>query len=431
MKKLIGILALLALVNTANAELLKNFKYDGKITVDAYSAKNTADFYSKKGDTASDANTRVELNAGFDLTEDVNAAVSAVKCDRQYGNNSQTVAGGTIDAFTFEQAYLNLKGVLGIDHKIGRQYYGSEGDLVIYYGPRNFPYAYNATPANALSVSGLDGWTGWYKNDKLTVHGLVAKQKQGAASRPDVGDIDVSGVVGKYDLMEMLNIGAYAYEYKNYNNSANAATADQTLDIAGVKADGRLSQLNLNYYGEIAKNYGHKAAGVNYTGTGFLVGAKMNLDLIGKWTFMGEFASGTGDKASLKKDEGFTTLNSDYRPGVIFSGIFGNSGLNNLTTWNLGATWNTPMFEKLTLGGKLLHYGYSEKVTSTVNAQTTDTIGNELDLTAAWQHSENVGLMAYYGAFLPTSKYTKYALDNAAAKDDMATVLGAALNVKF
>lgn len=424
MKKLTGILALLVFAgNIASAELLKDFKHDGKVTVNGYTTKNNNVFDSKKKQTTSDVDTRVELNMGFSVTQDVDAVVSAVKCNRQYNGASENIDGITA-AVTFEQAYLNLKGVLGVDHKIGRQYYGDAGSIVLYYGPTPWPYA-NGIAGNGLGKSGLDGWTGWYKNDKLAVHAISAKQANSVAM-PNT-DTDLVGVAGRYDLMELLNVGAYFYEQKMYGN---ATTADNTLDIAGVKGDGKFSPLNLSYYGEMAKNYGHKAAGVNYTGTAFIAGGKMEMDLIGKWTFMGEFASGTGDKTSVKKDEGFADISADYRPGVIWGGIRLNSGLTNLTTWNLGANWNTPMFEKLTLGGKLYHFGYNQKVTSAGN-QTTSTIGNELDLTANWQHNENVGLMAYYGAFVPTSKYTKYACNSATAKDDMVTALGLALNVKF
>jgi len=442
MKKLIGILALLALVNTANAELLKNFKWDGKIEVNAATTMNTLDANSKAKDTTSDVDARVQLNAGFDLTEDVNAVVSAVKCNRQYGDASQTAAGATIDAFTFEQAYLNLKGVLGIDHKVGRQYYGDEGSIVIYYGPRGWPYSRTnagaalTAPGNPLSVSGVDGWTGWYKNDKLAIHAIVAKiansnNPAAAAARTADTDTNLAGVVGKYDLMEILNLGAYIYEQK----MAKASDADSTLDVVGVKGNGKF--MGFDYYGEVAKNYGAYHTGTStqtYTGTAFIVGAKYGLDLIGKWTFMGEMGVGSGDKASVKKNETFTGVNTDYRPGIVFGGVEGNNGLGNLTTWNLGANWNTPMFEKLTLGGKLYHFSYTEKVSKTIAGPTTfttDTIGNELDLTASWQHSENVNLTGYYGAFMPTGKYTKYVLGSATAKNDMATVFGAALNVKF
>ena len=167
MKKVIGMLAVVAFASSmASAELLKNFKYDGKVEVNAYNATNTNDFNSKTKDAWSDVQTRVQLNAGFDLNDDVNAVVSVVKNNRNYGNNPEsattntaigTANDGILGNIFFEQAYLNLKGVLGIDHKLGRQYYGNEGDLVVYYGPTGYPYIWT------LPVSALDAWTGGIK----------------------------------------------------------------------------------------------------------------------------------------------------------------------------------------------------------------------------------------------------------------------------
>lgn len=419
MKKTIAMLALLGLLgNTASAELLKNFKYDGKIVINAAATNNVSDANSDAKDTTSDVSPRVEINAGFDLNDDVNAIVSAVKCDRQWNAAGQKVAAGTIDSFQMEQAYLNLKGVLGFDHKVGRQYYGNEGDLVVYYGPKNMPYAYNvATP---LSVTGLDAYTGWYKTGKLDIHGILAKVANvNVAATPDA-DTDLVGVSAKYDLMDAVKVGAYVYEQKVYA----IAAADKTTDVVGVKANGKF--MGFDYYAEIAKNYGHKAAGVTYTGSALLANVKYDLEVMGKWNFMGEFASGTGDKASASKDEGFTTLNSDYRPGIIFGGVSNNSGLNNLTTWNIGAKWNPSMAEKLTLTGKFHNFATSEKVT--VGANSYEAYGNELDITANWQHSENVGLLAYYGAYMVDSDFAKATLGG---KDDMASTLGLAMTLKF
>jgi hypothetical protein len=417
-------LALVALVgNIANAELLNNFKWDGKIEISAQANNNAGDADSDALDKTSDIDARVQLNASFDITDDVEAVVSAVKANRDYGTASESVAGATADGFFFEQAYLNLKGVLGFDHKIGRQYYGDEGSLVVYYGPRSWPYQYgDAALTNPLMVSGIDGYSGWYKNDKLQIHALTAKiadvDNAAAGIQADT-DTDLVGVVGKYDLMEMLNIGAYVYEQKVYG----AAAPDLTKDVVGVKATGKI--LGFDYYGEIAKNYGRKNVGVNYTGSAFLAGAKYDIELAGKWTFMGEMGIGSGDKTSADKDEEFTSIASDYRPGVIFSGVRGNTGLGDLTTWNLGAKWLTPMSDKLTLSGKMYYFSPTEEVTG---AGGYDTYGQELDLCAMWQHNENVGLKAYYAMLMVDSDYADAMLGG---KDDMMTTIGAALTVKF
>lgn len=445
MKKVIGILALIVFAgNIASAELLKDFKYDGKIIVNGYSTSNDQDEDSDAADKTSDVDSFVILNAGFNLTEDVDAVVSAVKCNQQYGRAAgESVAAGTADGFFMEQAFLNLKGVLGIDHKIGRQYYGEEGDLIVRYGTSmsNFDTTAGVLAVNQFSGAiGIDGWTGWYAKDKLNIHAITAKTAANSVANPNT-DQDLVGVAASYDLMEPLKVSAFIYEQKNYQDAVAlpAHNADKTMDVVGVKGTGKL--LGFDYYGILAKNYGHDHGNdQNYTGTGFLAGAKYGIELVGKWTFMGEMMRGSGDKEDNtmntaaddnNKNNMFMSIASDYRPGLIWGGVKGNAGIGNLTAWNLGATWNTPMFEKLTLGGKLYHFGMTEKAVSAVNAQETETIGNELNVCAMWQHNENVGLKAYYAAFMPDSDYAKFAADSATAKDDMTTMIGATLSVKF
>ena len=408
MKKVIGMLALIALVgNIANAELLKNFKYDGKIEVNAYTNSNDADMNSDVNDKTSDVDTRVQLNASFDLNAEVGAYVSAVKKNRQYGDGSETVAAGTADGFAMEQAYLDLKGVLGFDHKVGRQYYGNEGDLVIFYGPTGWPYQ------PYLPVTGLDAYTGWYKYGKWDFNLVLGKTANDNAV-PNLADTDVTGVKAMYALREELNLAAYYYQAKNYN-----LTNDQTLDVVGAKAMGKF--MGFDYAAELAKNYGNTGAAQNYTGMGFKANLAYGLDLAGKLDLTGEYVMGSGDKTSAGKDEDFTAINSDYRPGILF-GYGANNGIANLTAWNVGAKWMPSAIEKLSLGAKVFHFSPTEEPAG------YDTYGNELDVTAKWQHSEAVSLKAYVAYFMPDSDYSDTVF---AGNDDANTLLGANLTVKF
>lgn len=432
MNKVMGIIALLALTgNIASAELLKNFKYDGKIEVNAYQSSNQ-DWNSNVADGKyNDVDTRVQLNMGFDLNEDVNAVVSIVKNDRQYGNGSQNATGATgiLDLIKFEQAYLNLKGVLGFDHKLGRQYYGNEGSMVIYYGPTGMPYQVS------LPVSAIDGYTGWYKTGKWDIHGILAKVNNvndTAAPITADQDVDVFGVNAKYDLREEAKLGAYVYQ-KNTQAGSIAGPNDH-LQVIGVTAEGKVS--GIEYGAEFAKNMGRTNEAItgnsmipnnttgDYAGYAFKANAKYGIDLAGKLDFMGEFAMGSGDDdLTNDEDASFQAINSDYRPGLMF-GYYGMNGLSNLTTWNVGAMWAPSKVEKLTLGAKFYNFSPTEAPAA------YDTIGNELDLCANWKHSENVGLKAYFAYFMPNSDYA-VAQNGAGAKDDAETLLGAAFTVKF
>lgn len=50
MKKAIAILALLALTGSADAQLLKNFKYNGNLETQGFVINNAKDFNSKAAD---------------------------------------------------------------------------------------------------------------------------------------------------------------------------------------------------------------------------------------------------------------------------------------------------------------------------------------------------------------------------------------------
>jgi hypothetical protein len=414
----------------AGAELLKNFKYDGKVEVNAYQTKNATDLNTKVKDTSSEVETRVQVNAGFDLNEDVNAVVSAVKCNRKYGNTG-TATGESIDnitaAVTFEQAYMNLKGVLGFDHRLGRQYYGNEGDLVVYYGPIMYPYT------ASLPVTAIDAWTGWYKTGKWDLHAVSGKQANTTIGATD-SDINLNGFVANYDLITDLKIGGYVYEKKSMQA---AAATDLTLDVAGVKATGKFA--GFDYYAEFAKNYGRQAAGpVNYAGYALIANAKYGYDLMGKWTLMGEFAMGSGDKKTTdKKNKAFHSINSDYRPGAIWGRSFAGLGNSDpksivtdtgLTTWNIGAKWNPSKVEKLDLTAKYFYFAPTETKVDGVKIGYTTT-GTELDFAANWKHSENVSVRGTLAAFMPNKKYAQTAF--ATTKHDAVNYMGLDFIVKF
>jgi len=152
---------------------------------------------------------------------------------------------------------------------------------------------------------------------------------------------------------------------------------------------------------------------------------KLNADYgldagFGNFTFLGEYAMGTGDKTSATKNEKFTAINHNYVPGLIFGGLgvgAANTGLGNLTTFNAGVKFTPKSIEKLTLCGNFYNFDYTEKV------GTVEKIGTELDFGAAWKHSDNVFLKASYAMFTPDNDFS--------ANDDAKTLLGLDAVVKF
>jgi hypothetical protein len=419
MKKVIGMLAVVALANSmASAELLKNFKADGNIEVNAYNTNNM-DFDKTTSDAKSFVDTRLMLNTGFDLNEDVNAVVSVVKNDRQYGSGAQNVTGanGILDLVQFEQAYLNLKGVIGMDHKVGRQYYGNAGDMVIYYGPKMQPYI------SKMPVTAIDGWTGWYKNGNWDVNAIVAKEKQGATTTTrGLDDTNISGVNVKTKISRW-NLNAYAYQ-----KSDKASTKIDQLNLVGVKGNWECMFVkNLNIGVEYDQDMGFSTTTVNhkYEGYAFKANVDYSMDLKGKLAFAGEYVLQSGDgNANGHSDLAFHSISGDYRPGIIFggqwlngAGFYTGSGLN---TYNLGANWTPDMLNKLNLAITYYDFSADKKL-----ANSDKHLGYEGDVVATWTHSASVSVNGYYAMFKPEQ-------NNFAGKNhNTAQMFGTALNVKF
>jgi hypothetical protein len=416
MKKVIGILALLVFAgNIASAELLKNMKYNGSIEI-----KNATGQKSVVGTKADWSNTfsRFTLGTNFDLNDDINAQVTAVKGDfRKYGTGAQNVDAITASVI-FSEAYVNLKNVLYVNHKIGRQYYGKPGDIVIYYGPG---FGANNGVAN-FSVSAIDGWYGEWMKNKWTVTGLAGKVNELSTTNPQ--DINLYGVTGKYAHSDEIMASAYVYQQDSRNDLVAPAYQHNTLDVAGAKVEGKFE--GIGYGVEYAMNFGKDkqlATPADYVGTALKVNLDYALDAkeFGKFDFMGEYAAGSGDETGSTDENGeFQSIANNYQPGMIF-GTYGvgqtMNGIGNLTTMNVGVKYMPKQIEKLTVGAKYFIFNPTEEPTA------YDTYGSELDLHAKWMHSENVGLKASYAMFMPEKDF--------AGKDTTETLMGFDVMLKF
>ena len=358
----------------------------------------------------------------FDLNDDVNAQVTFAKYNRPWAD--QAGAGvqseENIDNITanvdIAEAYINLKGILNAEHKVGRQFHGTPGDIVIYYGPSGMNIV-------SYAVKAIDAWTGVWKYDKLEITGLMGKVFDKSASA--MSDTDVYGLTASYDLgNEFLNPSAYVYQKDDRSVLANIARKGNVL---GVKATGKF--MGFNYKGEYAMNSGSDkvttpGTSIEYNGNAIKLNADYDLDAgFGKFTFTGEFGRGTGDKTTTAtKDEDFMAVNNNYAPGLLFSGVgvgATNTGLGNLTTYNVGAKLVPNKWDgKLNLCVKMFSFKYTEA--------TADKIGTELDLTATWNHSEDVALRLALASFSPDQDFA-----GVGAKTDAKTLLGFDVNVKF
>jgi|CXWL01.1.fsa_nt_gi hypothetical protein len=448
MKKLLGTTLALAMLLPAgaNAELLKNLKVTGKIDLQGTAARNVRDFQTNvRGDgTGSgaaatngqdrigDMQTRVLVSADWDLLDDVHARVTIRKNDRVWGNSSQALVTGALNAFEVDESFIKIDKLMGsLDTTLGRQFVGEEGDLVAYYGPRTNLYG--------LGVDALDAAKFDWSNEHLSLTALTGKATANAASLGTAasGQQDVRAVILGCKGHEMIQGKVYLWNQATHNATgpvgtnpgATAGAKNDNLYVAGIKVNVKAGPAWLK--AEFDKNYGENRQTLTatnhsdrkYTGWATLLnaGAKVEAGSLGMLTGWGEFGYGTGSSDGLSNvNSGFTSINTDYRPGSLYGrfaqnvtgtsfadsldgvvsggSIAASNGLSNRVVKGVGVKLTPAAVSKLTvaLSAWDFHFAHTGRKGQGVGAQPeigangNRHIGNEFDLEFAWQHSENV-----------------------------------------
>lgn len=480
-KKLLGsTLALAMILPTAsvNAELLKNFKLSGQLDLQATSAYNVTDFAQRRdlpanagaarNDRIGDMQTRLMVGLDWDLLDDVHSKVSLTKNDRSWGTVganghgnaiSQPVdgsgAGNLLGRLFIDQAYVKIDKVFGaVDTTLGRQYYGTSGDLVVYFGPSD--KALWGMPVNALDTARFD-----WSNDTVGLTGVVGKiagANTTNAAIPNAGT-DLRGLVASIKASESITAGAYVYHQVTHALGASGAAPTQGggavganggkndyLWVTGLK--GKWTMGGLWTAAEFAKNFGSNrgstavknAAARSYVGWAAKLdgGYKADVSGIGALQGWGHFGYGSGDgDANSGHNNGFVAINGDYRPGSIYGrfsagqgapGPFGvalgvpaingavnpfagNGTLTNRVIWGAGVKVTPEAVNKLTAGVAFWDFRSQTALLPNipVGANTLGAdrayagnkhIGSEIDVDLEWKHSENVSFMTGVGTFL-------------------------------
>ncbi|MCX5796333.1 MAG: alginate export family protein [Elusimicrobia bacterium] len=446
MKKLLGsalALALFVSVGTANAELLKNFKFGGSVEMDAVSARNVSNFKTRSynnnvpNDHVGTAQTRIMLNMDWDLLDDVHSKVTLRKNNRVYGNAASESLTAVQGFVVLDQAYFKIDKVFGfLDSTFGRQFYGEPGDLIAYYGPAYDQYG--------LQVTAIDGarfdWTG--EKAYATVVVFEPTGHPGLGSSNYVGIKDIRGFIAGNKGNENFDGKAYVWNQATHGGMNSVATPpglttkNDNLYVLGAKVKAKLGGL----YGslEAALNFGENRAGAvseRYAGKALLadVGMKADVEQIGMFNPWAQFGwgSGNGDSTNANNHNmNFTPIATDFRPGAIYgrfdaanagavilgngvtgmpAGTMASNGLTNKIMYAIGVKATPAGLNKLTAGLAMYAFRFQnigdnmKPAGTTISALTGGhrSIGQEYDLTAEWKHSENVSLKGTVGNFQP------------------------------
>ncbi|MDX6768311.1 MAG: hypothetical protein SF051_02180 [Elusimicrobiota bacterium] len=431
---------------------MKNLKVSGQLDVQTTSARNVIDFLTRgtpnlgaqtasNNDRIGHAHTRTMVSADWDLLDDVHARITLVKGvptnERVYGGGAESLDNVTARTLV-QEAHVKIDKLMGLfDTTIGRQFYGEAGDLIAYYGPRD---------NYGLTVAALDAFRFDWKGEHMMVTGLAGRMSDTnnlAAAGNAAASVDVRGLIASCNQHEMVKPTVYLYNQLTHaggslgNNTPTVNTGangkNTNLYVIGAKA--KITAGGLNAHVEFAKNFGDdrttyisNALGPNtgrYTGYAILgkLGYKADVQDVAAFNPWGEFGMGSGDANFAHAGNGnFQSIATDYRPGGIYgrfdngatqalaSGITtggtsigaASNGLSNRVIWGAGIKATPAAINKLTAGLAYYRYAFHRAApTAAHSLKPSRNIGSEVDVTAEWKHSDNVGINVTLGSFLP------------------------------
>lgn len=387
MKKLLGLLLAMTMAWPINAAIVDNVDAIGEIEV--IGANNNAQMSKANG-----AASRVMAGLSAELTEDVRANVQFVYNTAWDGAEKGKDLNTYQNQIYLAEANMVLSNLMDrFELTLGRQFYGDEDSALLYFGPR---HGYMA--ALSSSVTSLDAAKLTYADDVKALT-LIAGKTQNLMEAEAVRDADFYGADFRMNLTDTVKAQVYGYTYRNN------AWQDEYQGFYGAK----LSMMP--EAGALSVEYarGHNGSRlVKESGdTPYLVRAEGALH-------MDAFTP----RAAFLYQKGVVSEYGAYAPGLVYGKTYFGEDLYNALDgkriFNVGMDYN---WDKWTFA--LDGFAFQER--SGKDAATW-----EADLTATYQHNENVGLFAGIG-------YAKLGTDMKAAHNGQqdATVYQAGVNVKF
>ena len=371
----------------ASAAIVDNVDAIGEIEV--IGANNNA----QKSD-ANGAASRVMAGLSAELTEDVRANVQFVYNTAWDGADEGRSLNTYQDEIYLAEANMVLSNLMDrFELTLGRQFYGDEDSALLYFGPRHGYMAALSSPVTSLDAAKLT-----YADDVKALT-LIAGKTQNLMEAEAVRDADFYGIDFRMNLTDMVKAQVYGYAFNN------KVWEDEYQGFYGAK----LSMMP--EAGALSVEYarGHNGSRlIKESGdTPYLVRAEGALH-------MDAFTP----RAAFIYQKGVVSEYGAYAPGLVYGKTYFGEDLYNALDgkriFNVGLDYN---WDKWTFA--LDGFAFQER-------SGKDTATWEADLTATYQHNENVGLFAGIG-------YAKLGTDMKAqhAGQQDATVYQAGVNVKF
>jgi len=442
-----------ALLESFDLRPYGSFEYRGE------RAANEQDFDSALADDRQQTLTRARLGLDASIADGISGRVEFVRAPNGGAINNNTQFGKPpsdinteLSNFFIQNAYFDLRGFGGIDLiRLGRQYLGRPGDLLVYYGPVN---------DNALTVRSLQGITVKENLGKVQAQLVFAKGvEQDTIPQPGVGgdgstELDEGTNAGDVNLFYALlntdeqfkqSIMKTEFElglYRGIDKNSSLSNDANVIDIIDARARFFIPMPNgldvLSFSAESAFNAGHNretiydgfgvpistTTGVSrrYQGSAALI--RVGYDWRARFQAHGILARSSGDKDpndnNVKGFRDFSTLGlsnggatgglpgSDFRYGKIYHdnvNLGVGAGLDTsrigdfgLRLFGLGVQYTLPLFDnRLSFKGDY----FDARADRTPNDGLGNHIMNEVDLEMRYVHSENASVEFGYAWLRP------------------------------
>jgi len=285
---------------------------------------------------------------------------------RIFGTETNTLKDGTADALDIHQAYFKISNLfgLGLNAKVGR--------FEAAYGPQRL---LGAVGWHNIGRS-FDGVIFNYANSFADIDFFNFKQIEVSAI-DDEGDVNVRGAYAKLNIMD------------GHATQAFAIQDNERMTFGGY---GKGTFSGLNYELEFAMQNGSESDDVDYGG--MMYGLNVGYKLSGITISGGiDFVSGD-DTTTTDVNESFNTLYATNHKYYGYMDYFLNLPVH---TGGLGLQDIHVKMSGLKVAGHVVNVAYHM-----FNAdQSSDSFGNELDITLVKKYADNVKIVAGYSIFMP------------------------------
>lgn len=417
-KRLIVVLALALVVGltfTAYAEV-QNVKVSGDINLLGVLRNNfnlgnpdtTGSITPKEDDKGRFFATQTRVRIDADLTDNVGVTVRLIN-ERNW--DAETNASTDID---LDLAYVTLKEFLysPLSLTFGRQEIRFGNQLIIgNNGTYNFG-AVNGLPTDLSVRNSFDALRATLNYDPLIVDLVYAKASNNNVNASD--DTDLFGVNAAYDINKKINAQVYIWDRKDKSTAVINSKKDNVYTLGGLLTVTPIEDLKMSLEGAWQFGDARVAAGNQTKRKAFAIQAMADYTLSkvkftpaigGSYTYL----SGNGKYA------GWNQMYYNQNLGNIAYAIL---PFTNMNVFNLKGSIK-PM-DDVTLSVLYGNYSLVHKATNITSGKLDSNgvaylnnraltnkknLGNEVDVTALYDYTEDVQLGLTLGAFIPGNAF--------------------------